>query len=155
MKLRTLSLSLLLTVLANGAFAQTPAGAPAGTTGVCKDGTFSSAPSKAGACSGHKGVKTWMGSEAAEKPAVIAPAAPAGKPAVATAASATTAATAKSATTVAAGAGPDKVWVNAASKVYHCPGTKYYGKTKKGSYMTEAEATAAGNHADHKKACTK
>ena len=155
MKLRTLSISLLLTVLANGAFAQTPAGAPAGTTGVCKDGTFSSAPSKAGACSGHKGVKTWMGSETAEKPAVIAPAAPAGMSAVTPAAPAKTATTAKSATTVPAGAGPDKVWVNAASKVYHCPGTKYYGKTKKGSYMTEAEATAAGNHADHKKACTK
>ena len=55
----------------------------------------------------------------------------------------------------AVGAGPDKVWVNTTSKVYHCPGTKYYGQTKKGSYMTETEATNAGNHADHKKVCRK
>lgn len=153
MKLRTLSILLLLTVLANSAISQTPTGAPAGTTGVCKDGTFSSAPSKAGACSGHKGVKTWMGDKATEKPAATAPA---GMPAaVAPVARATPVASAKSTATVAAGAGADKVWVNADSKVYHCPGTKYYGKTKKGSYMTEAEATAAGNHADHKKVCTK
>lgn len=54
----------------------------------------------------------------------------------------------------AAGGGDGKVWVNSASKTYHCPGTKYYGKTKAGEYMTEAEAKAKGNHANHKKACS-
>jgi hypothetical protein len=55
--------------------------------------------------------------------------------------------------TAAPGGGPDKVWVNSGSKVYHCPGGKYYGKTKAGAYMSEADAKAAGNHAVSKKGC--
>ena len=58
-------------------------------------------------------------------------------------------------TTAAAGGGDGKVWVNTKSKTYHCEGTKFYGKTKTGEYMTEANAKAKGNHADHGKACVK
>src|SRR5262245_41654765 len=36
------------------------------------------------------------------------------------------------------------VWVNLRSKVYHASGSKTYGKTKKGAYMCEKEATTAG-----------
>jgi hypothetical protein len=36
------------------------------------------------------------------------------------------------------------VWVNTASHIYHQPGTRYYGKTKHGKYMLEADAIKAG-----------
>ena len=37
-----------------------------------------------------------------------------------------------------------KVWVNTKTHVYHCPGTRWYGRTQRGAYMTEPEARAAG-----------
>jgi hypothetical protein len=49
---------------------------PAGTTGICKDGTYTSAKSKSGACSNHGGVKEWLATPstaAAPKPATAAP----------------------------------------------------------------------------------
>ncbi len=135
--------------------------APAGSTGACKDGTYTTAASKRGACSGHGGLKDWYGSAGAKAPAAAAPAAPAAKsaaaPAPAPAAPAAPAAksmSAPAAAAPAAGGGPGQVWVNTATKVYHCQGDKYYGKTKKGEYMSEAAAKAAGNHPDHGKPCS-
>ncbi|MCL4633996.1 hypothetical protein [Burkholderia sp.] len=135
-----------------GAFAQVPASAPAGTTGLCKDGSFYSGASKKGACAGHKGVKTLYGASGA-----AAASAPAAAPATAaSAAPASGAAGAKSAATTAAapGGGAGKVWANDSTKVYHCSTDKYYGKTKHGSYMSEADAKAKGYHASHGKACS-
>ena len=134
---------------------------PAGTTGVCKDGTYTSAATKRGACAGHGGVKEWSAEKAEVAPATTnAPAAPSQPTAKAQTAPTPAPAEKSSATTKstgampAAGGGPGQVWVNTSSKVYHCPGTKWYGKTKRGEYMTEAAAKAAGNHADHGKACS-
>ena len=39
------------------------------------------------------------------------------------------------------------MWVNTDSGTYHYSGTKYYGKTKQGKYMSEADAIKAGYHA--------
>ena len=41
-------------------------------------------------------------------------------------------------------ASADKVWVNTKSGKYFLPGARYYGKTKQGQYMTEAEAKKQG-----------
>jgi len=146
------------------AHAQAPATAPAGSTGLCKDGSYWTGPKKSGACSGHHGVKDWYGAatdSAAATPAAAAAtaAAPAPKTAaapVAPAPAAAPVAAAKPAAVPAAaapGGGAGQVWVNSKSKTYHCPSDKWYGKTKQGEYMSEADAKAKGNHPDHGKAC--
>ena len=135
--------------------------APAGSTGQCKDGTYTTAASKQGACRGHQGVKEWFAASAAPAPAkstAPAPAtAPAQAPAAAPAANAAPAAkpakTSTASVAQAPGGGPGMVWLNTSTNVYHCPGSSYYGKTKAGAYMTEADAKAKGAHADHNKPC--
>jgi hypothetical protein len=156
--IRSLALvaGLMMTQLAA---AQAPAGAPAGATGLCNDGTYSTAAKKQGACRGHKGVKEWYASSSSSSAA--APASGSTTPSTSSAmspssgsAESTSAGTSKAANkTPAPGGGPDKVWLNTASNVYHCPGTRYYGTTKAGAYMSEDEAKAKGGRPDHGKPC--
>ena len=143
-----------------GAHAQAPAGAPTGSTALCKDGTYYSGATKKGACAGHKGIKDWYGAEAAASaPSAANPApkvaassaaavAPAPKPA------APLAPAGEKKTAVAPGGGPGQVWANSSTKVYHCPSDRYYGKTKSGEYMSESDAKAKGFKPDHGKACS-
>ena len=46
-----------------------------------------------------------------------------------------------------------RVWVNTASGVYHCPGTRWYGNTKRGEYMTQQEAQKKGTRPAYGKVC--
>lgn len=149
--------------LGSAAYAQ-QAAAPAGSSGQCKDGSYTSTASKRGACKGHKGVKEWYaasGSKSAKSSKTEAKAeaaAPAAAEAPVPAAAAPAAAPKKSmgwtkpAAAAAAGGGPGMVWVN--GKVYHCSSDKWYGKTKHGEYMSEADAKAKGAHPEHGKVCT-
>jgi len=49
--------------------------------------------------------------------------------------------------TPAPGGGHGLVWVNTESHVYHKEGSRFYGTTKKGKYMTEADAVKEGDRA--------
>jgi hypothetical protein len=149
------ALAVTAMIASQAGVAQAPAGAPAGATGLCNDGSYWTGATKSGACRGHKGVKTWYAATGSAPAPAAAPAAPAA-PAAAAPAAAAPAAKAKpmGLTTPAAGGGPGMVWLNTSTKVYHCYGTKYYGTTKAGAYMTEAAAKAKGAHADAGKPCS-
>jgi hypothetical protein len=139
-----------------------------GVTATCKDGSSFSGTTRSGACRGHGGVGTWgststattTGSEpAAKQPASTqtgrtqtANASPAQTPN--TAPDTRAAAPAPSKTAAKPGGGSGQVWVNSSSKIYHCEGDRYYGKTKSGTFMSESAAKAAGDRPSGGKTCS-
>ncbi len=150
--MKTLALSVLIvgSIAATAVLAAAPAGAPSGTMGMCNDGTYSSSAEKKGACRGHKGVKEWYGEEgpaAAAKAAAktttstttttgaaaapMTPATPATPSTMSTTRKTSTTSVGNPSGRVAAqaGGGPGQVWANENTKVYHCSGDKWYGKT--------------------------
>jgi len=71
----------------------------------------------------------------------------AASPAPASPAAARAASTKAATNPPAPGGGHGLVWVNTETHVYHREGSRFYGTTKKGKYMTEAEAIKEGNKA--------
>ena len=158
MRLLTFSAALLFAIVG-------PAFSQEELTASCKDGTTWTGARRAGACRGHGGVQAF-GATAATAPATTtappasastsAPPNPAPPtPTVAAPAPVSPASRPSAAPSqAAANGGPGQVWVNTPTKVYHCPGDRYYGKTRRGEYMTEAAAKAAGDRPARGKACS-
>lgn len=120
-------------------------------TATCKDGSTWTGTSKKGACSHHGGVASMQSSAAPAASAM----APAGSSTMSPSSTTSNMSTMSNNKSAAPGGGPGQVWVNSSSKVYHCPGDKYYGKTKNGQYMSESAAISAGDKPSHGKACSK
>jgi len=173
MKIQSL-LVVSIVCFCTGAFAEqaAPAASGAAVTGICNDGTEYTGATKRGACRGHKGVKDWFADKPEPGAAIVATPKPAVEPTPAPAPAEPTPAAGPAVippppqpkpsaqpasvpaqTAPAPAAGSGKVWVNTKSKIYHCEGTKFYGHTKAGEYMSEADAIAKGNKANRNKAC--
>ncbi len=133
----------LITLLVVAAFAATPLLRAADPT-PAPSPTAAATPAKK-----HHTKKSKAAAAAADANATPAAAVSAAAPAPAPAATpaAKTHQTPQPLAQQAAGGGNGMVWVNAESHVYHKEGSKWYGKTKNGKYISEADAIKEGDHA--------
>ncbi len=126
--------------------AKAAGGAPAGsknaaaTTPAGSTNAAASAPARSAPAATTAPAAT----PATSAPAATAPAAPAPR--------ARESAPAPTARSAAAG-GSGQVWVNKETKIYHCQGDRWYGKTKNGEYMSRSQAEAQGMTAAKGKYC--
>jgi len=152
------------------AFSMAPASA---ATALCKDGSQYNGSSHRGACGRHGGVQQWLNEPPQQQANTAPPSSTAPVPAPQSPQQQVNAAPPSSTARVPAPQTPNvnagtrsntnvaaatanangQVWANLTSKVYHCPGNRYYGKTKSGEFLPESQAIAQGFRPDHGKAC--
>ena len=117
---------------------------------ICRDGSTSRASGR-GACSHHGGVakraEPTTPTTRGNSGDIVLPTTPTPR------ASAQARERASDNSRVSSQAEGTNVWVNTKSGVYHCPGTRWYGATKNGEYMTESQARAAGDRPAYGRAC--
>jgi hypothetical protein len=123
---------------------RSPAGESMTESVRCKDGAVS--PQGAGnACSGHGGIDGPTRASNGKASATDA------RPTRRTSDSSSSGSSAGA--TSSARAAPAMVWVNAQSKLYHCPSDRWYGRTPQGKFMTEAQAKSQGYRPDRNRPC--
>lgn len=148
LKLSRKTFTLVLAVLIGTAM--TPCVLHAQSQSATSPSTSSSTSTSTTKTSKRKAKKEAKKAAKAEKAAKANAAAPAAASST-NAAAANTSASAKTSashhaasTAQAAPPQPGMVWVNTSSKVYHKSGSRWYGKTKSGKWMSEADAQKAG-----------
>jgi hypothetical protein len=99
-------------------------------------------PAASPAASASPAKKSWFGRKSTASPA------PTASPATAVVGSKKGPKNIEPVGTPVPGGGAGMVWVNSETHVYHKEGSKWYGRTKKGKYMSEQDAVKAGNRAD-------
>ena len=124
-----------------------PPGVPADATGQCRDSTYTYAASISGACSSHAGLATWWGlGRAVSKESLLT--------VVPSAAISSSLERRNRDSKSAQVTGTDSVWINTRSGVYHCRGTRWFGRTAKGRYSSERDAVESGARPAYGRRCS-